>query len=166
MYELVTFDGELMFHNGRQFHPEARFVGFDSELQVFQYIIEHRSVSCETVYDSIKEAFIWSTCHRIVEVDYENGGRAIKHNNDGDSESEDESDYETDEEYDQEMKELEEAMNNAEFMLEFSEKSWRCGICSMHAFTLLDCREKLYKFMERYGHIDDKKDLKVIHKVG
>lgn len=58
VYEFVTFDGELLFHNGRKFHPKARFVGFDSELDVYQYIIDHRNDSGKSIYSTIEYVLV------------------------------------------------------------------------------------------------------------
>jgi hypothetical protein len=165
-YEFVTFDGELLFHNDRGFHAKSLFEGFESELEVYQYIIDHRRDSCKKVYKSIKYAFEWSLCHRIYKIKYFQGGRKMRRKDTGkdpDEESDDDDyEYETDEEYDRESLQLSKWMSDPEFMLKFSHTSWQYETRFIHAFTLLDTSEKLYNFMTRYGHIEDDDDYEVI----
>jgi hypothetical protein len=42
IFELVFFDGELLFHNDRNFSPIARFYGYECELEIFTDIVEKR----------------------------------------------------------------------------------------------------------------------------
>lgn len=53
-------------------------------------------------------------------------------------------------------------MSDLNFMLEYSNTSWEYEKRYIRAFTLLDTSEKLYRFMQRFEHIDDDADFDVI----
>lgn len=54
-FELVFFDGELLFHNGRNFSLYARFYGYDSEIEIFTDIVEKRESLYSSIYEKLFE---------------------------------------------------------------------------------------------------------------
>lgn len=57
-YELVFFDGELLFHNGRSLCPKARFHDYESEIDVFQAIVANRKGKLKFIYDSLFDCLL------------------------------------------------------------------------------------------------------------
>lgn len=69
----------------------------------------------------------------MFKVEYVQGGRQFK-NDDSDDYV-----YEIDEEYDNENEQLQQYLSDPNFLNDYSMKSWQLFICTIRAFTLLNC---------------------------